>query len=170
MLSLFSLFACTKAEKTYDVKPIFTEMRNLAFSITPEQINIKPNEGETFAVFMECGYPDAVISLRCMGDGAISIYFTNGGGMIGIGEHENAKNEGLKLIQLANEFTNKAKIVDQFPIPIKGETIFYIRTRNGVYMIEEEENKLGNNQSEYSPLFYQAQNVITQARLVQENK
>lgn len=40
---------------------------------------------------METGYEEAVFSLRCITEGSISIYFSNGGGMIGIGEHEDAK-------------------------------------------------------------------------------
>lgn len=96
MLSISSLFGCKEKVKEYDVKPIFTELRNMAFSITPYQINLKlENDNDVFAVFMETGYPEAAMSPRCIRDGSISIYFTNGGGMIGIGEHEAARNEGL---------------------------------------------------------------------------
>ncbi|NLA43958.1 hypothetical protein GX865_07530, partial [Candidatus Saccharibacteria bacterium] len=120
--------------------------------------------------FMESGYQEAIISLRCIGDGSISIYFSNGGGMIGIGEHEAARVEGLKLINIANEYINKGEKVETNILPKNGETFFYIRTKTGNYLIKDIEDRLGDNKSEYSPLFYQAQNVITQARLIQEKK
>jgi len=168
-MSIFSLFSCKEKQKEYIIKPIFTEMREMAFTITPEQINISDlNENDAFAVFMESGYPDTIMSLRCIGDGSISLYFSNGGGMIGIGEHEAARSEGLKLIEMAKEYLEKGKNVETNILPKNGETYFYIRTKLGNYLIQDIEDKLGNNKSECSPLFYQAQNVITQARLIQE--
>lgn len=69
---------------------------------------------------------------------------------------------------MANEFIQKAIKVNTFPTPKNGKTYFYIRTVDGVYFIEDDENKLGNDKSEYSSLFYQAQNVIAQARLIED--
>jgi len=168
-MSILSLFGCKEKQKDYIITPIFTEMREMAFKITPEQINITDSkDNNTFALFMETGYPEAIMSLRCIGDSSISLYFSNGGGMIGIGEHEAARAEGLKLIEMANDYINKGKIVETNILPKYGETYFYIRTKLGNYLIQDIEDSLGNNKSEYSPLFYQAQNVITQARLIQE--
>jgi len=168
-MSIFSFIGCKEQQKEYNVKPIFIEMREMAFNITPEQINISDLEDNAvFAFFMESGYPEAIMSLRCIGDGSISLYFSNGGGMIGIGEHESARVEGLKLIEMAKDYISKGKIVETNNLPKNGETYFYIRTKLGNYLIQDIEDRLGNNKSEFSPLFYQAQNVITQARLIQE--
>ncbi len=170
-MSIFSLFGCKEKLKEYTIKPIFTEMREMAFKITPEQINIiNLKDNDAFAIFMESGYPEAIMSLRCIGDGSISLYFSNGGGMIGIGEHQAARAEGFKLIEMAKDYINKGKIVEAISLPKNGETYFYIRTKLGNYLIQDIEDSLGNNKSEFSPLFYQAQNVITQARLIQEKK
>ena len=171
ILSILGLFSCNDKRKEYQIEPIFNEMREMAFSITPEKINFEtPDDKTVFAVFMETGYSKNAMSLRCIGDGTISILFTNGGGMIGIGEHESAKAEGLKLLQMASDYITKFKTTDTFRLPVNGETIFYFRTLSGTYFLEEKEKVLGNNKSEFSPLFYQAQNVITQARLIQESK
>ena len=170
-MTFFSFFGCKGKQKDYLIKPIFTEMREMAFNVTPDQIDLNNlSDDKAFAIFMESGYQEAIMSLRCIGDGSISIYFSNGGGMIGIGEHEAARVEGLKLINMANEYINKGEKVENNILPKNGETFFYIRTKTGNYLIKDIEDRLGNNKSEYSPLIYQAQNVITQARLIQEKK
>jgi len=155
----------------YDIKPVFTEMRDMTFNIDPSELNIhKEFDNQVYAVIMETGYEEAIFSLRCIAEGSISIYFSNGGGMIGIGEHQDAKEKGLLLINESNQYLENFAKVEEYPLPQSGETIFYLLTFDGVYSFSEKEDNLGNNKSDLSPLFYIAQDVITQARLIQENQ
>ena len=158
-------------QSNYDVKKIFNDLRNMSFKISPDELKLKLNDDkEVFAVFMETGYNKAALSLRCMGEGSISLYFTNGGGIIGIGEHSEARAEGLKLIKMANEYIKLAKLTTNNDLPKVGFTKFYLRTKSGIYVFEDKEDNLGNKKSLFSPLFYQAQNVITEARKIDESR
>jgi hypothetical protein len=165
--AICTLFSCTP--KQYTIDPMFIEMRDLFFSVDPKELNIeKEYENQIYAVIMETGYKDVALSLRCFADGTISIYYTSGGGMIGIGEHVDARKAGLSLVEESKKNFKKFELVKEFPLPKDGQTIFYLLTSDGVYSFIEKENTLGNNQSELSPFFYKAQDVITQARLIDE--
>lgn len=43
---------------------------------------------EAWGVLMETAYPDAVVTLVALADGTTSLYFSNGGGIIGAGAHD----------------------------------------------------------------------------------
>ncbi len=160
---------CRPVEQDYKVASVFTEMRNLAFTMNPEDLHIaKKNDSQIYAMFMEAGYRDTVVSLRCFSEGSISLLFSNGGGMIGIGEHEAARTAGLEFIESAGEYLPLAHKTRSFELPMPGKTRFYFLTFAGVYALDDNEEVLGNGSSRLSPLFYKGQDVITQARLLNE--
>lgn len=60
--------------------------------------------------------------------------------------------------------------VDEFPLPGEGETQFIAVTADGTRAARAPEEVLGNGGHELSPLFYAAQDVITQIRLLDERR
>jgi hypothetical protein len=82
---------------------------------------------------METGYPEAAVTLVAVADGAASLYFSNGGGMIGAGEHANVRPASLGLIKMAEGFLPQMKKVEKFPVPKPGMTCFYVVTPKGVF-------------------------------------
>ena len=155
----------------YKIEPIFLKMRDFAFNIKTAELKIlKEKSNQIYGVFMETGYKDAVFSLRCFAEGSISIYFTNGGGIIGIGEHEKARKAGLDFIKEAEKYLEKSILTTNYELPDLNKTIFYILTFDGIYYYETFENDLGNMKSDFSPLFYKAQEVITEARIIDEER
>ncbi|MBN8706493.1 MAG: hypothetical protein J0L62_11510 [Bacteroidetes bacterium] len=171
LLSSLSIFGFGQSKSPYKVEQVFTDLREMAFSVSPQDLQLQIEDKKiVFAVFMETGYPEAAFSLRCLGEGTISIYFTNGGGFIGIGEHALARKAGMKLIEMSNSFLTKARLTKTYELPKVGYTKFYFRTNSGVFTFEEKEETLGNGKSEFSELFYQAQEVITLVRQIEEEK
>ena len=105
-----SFFSCKEKTYQYKIASVFTEMRTMAFNIQPSELKItKEKPKQIYGVFMETGYNDAIFSLRCFAEGSISIYFSNGGGIIGIGEHEAARKAGLEIIKEAEKYLLKAR-------------------------------------------------------------
>jgi len=150
-------------------KQTFFELREMAFSVASRDANISQSQSNLLVVLMETGTKGGIMSLRCFSDGTISILFSNGGGTIGIGEHENARKAGLEFIKMSGEYMSHFKPALDHPLPAIGKTIFYLVSPNQTYVYESSENELGNNLSELSPLFYKAQDVITQWRIIEEN-
>lgn len=153
------------------VADVFLDLRNQVISLDPSKIGLKPDESNPiFGILMETGYKDAVVSLSAIGDGTVSLYFSNGGGIIGLGQHEKPRIACLSFLSFAKEYISHLESVTDFPLPRKGQTIFYFLTVNGTLRYEAKEDDLGNGRLPLSPLFQKAHEVITEARLVDEKQ
>ena len=129
-----------------------------------------PLSGPILGVVMETGYPEAIVTLVAIADGTVSLYFSNGGGMIGLGGHEGPRTAGLSLIAKAASYLGSMTPAASHPLPAKGMTQFIVLTRSGTLTAGALEADLGNNSHELSPLFHAAHEVITQARLSSEKR
>ena len=157
--------------KPRKVAQVYSDLRNKALSVRADQIGLKPDAANPiFGMLMETGYEDAVITLSAMGEGSVSLYFSNGGGIIGLGEHEGPRKAGLELLAFANQFLSHLRPTRDFPLPKTGNTTFYVLTINGVLTATAKEDDLGNKRLPLSPLFLKAHEVITEARLVDEQR
>lgn len=156
-------------KKEYEPAEIYLGLRRQILSLTQNQINslLKPPT-LLIGVLMESGYDEAVATLVTIADGTVSLYFSNGGGMLGLGEHEEIRKTCIDFLSFANQFVSKATPTSTFPLPLKGYTTFYFLTNSGVLSLTAKENDLGNNRLPLSPLFHKAHEVISQARLVDE--
>lgn len=119
---------------------------------------------------METGYPKAVVSLVSLADGTTSLYISNGGGFIGGGQYEPVAQASKSFVTAAEGYFSKMTLTDSFPSPAPERVKFYILTYSGIYTADIEEIDLVGNNHELSTLYYYGHKVITQLRLVQEQK
>ena len=162
-MGLFDLFG---KKKGCEPAEIFLKLREQILSSEPAQAGslLEPS-APVVGMLMETGHESAVVTLVTMADGTVSLYFSNGGGMIGLGEHEGPRTAALELLRLAGRFLAKAKAASRFELPSNGTTSFVFLTKMGAYSATALESDLGNGRHSLSPLFHKAQEVITQARL-----
>lgn len=169
---LVGLFGCgkgTKAERA--VADVYQGLRQQVLSLDPRSIGLDPSSSNrVWGVLMETGYPEAVASLVVIADGTVSLYFSNGGGIIGVGQHEEARKAGLELLSAVPAALGHTRKTDKFPLPDNGHTRFYIMTLDGCFSADALEDALGNNRHPLSPLFHRGQDVITQVRLIDEKR
>ena len=96
---LLGLFGCgkgTKSERT--VADIYQGLRQQVLTLDPLSLGLDPSaSNRVWGVLMETGYPEAVASLVVIADGTVSLYFSNGGGIIGVGM-------GFAAVPLAGAF------------------------------------------------------------------
>jgi hypothetical protein len=158
----------TEDKPAFEVAPIYKDMRNLALKLSDKEVpDLKGKR--VFAALMESGFPDAAYTLVAAGDGSASLYFSNGGGLIGAGEHANVRPEALSVVKMAEESLKHMKKVDAFPIVKPGSTTFYIVTADGVFSYTAKENDLGEERDKkLSGLFHQCHALITQMRIGEE--
>lgn len=165
-MGLFNLFG---KKKEYEPAEIYLGLRNQILSLEPSQVNSLLEQSiPLVGMLMETGYDTAVVTLVTVADGTVSLYFSNGGGMLGLGEHETPRKAALDFLHFANQFISKAKPTTSFELPSKGFTTFFFITKTGVLSSTALENDLGNNRLPLSQLFHKAHEVISQARLVNE--
>ena len=173
MAALFSFLGRlmgAEDKPAFEVAPIYKDMRNLALKLNDKEIpDLKGKP--VFAVLMESGFPEAAYTLVAAGDGSASLYFSNGGGLIGAGEHANVRPESLRVVKMAEESLKHMKKVDTFPIVKPGSTTFYIVTPDGVFSYTAKEDDLGEERDKnLSSLFHQCHSLITQMRIADEKR
>lgn len=160
-----------KSEKGYELSETYRSLRWKVLSADPAKIGLDPSwYDRVWGVLMETGHTESVATLAAIADGTVSLYFGNGGGIIGAGGHEGPRKACLDLISSAPEYIRYAKHTEVFPNPEKGHTRFYFMTPNGVLTADSVEEDLGNNREPLSPFFHKAHEVITQIRLIDEER
>ncbi|MCC5806901.1 MAG: hypothetical protein JJU00_11295 [Opitutales bacterium] len=157
------------ANPFYDLVEIYTSMRQQVLELDDEKIG-ELKEKPVWAVLMETGYPDAAATLVAVADGAASLYFSNGGGIIGAGEHANVRPASLRLIKMAEGFLGEMRRVETFPVPKPGHTNFYVVTPKGVFTYTAKEDDLGKERDKLSKLFHQGHELIGQMRIAEQNR
>jgi hypothetical protein len=70
------------------------------------------------ALLMVTGYPEAVATLVAVVDGTSSLYFSNGGGLLGAGTHETVAEASLRWLETGREFLPKLSGITEARHPI----------------------------------------------------
>jgi len=148
-------------------------LRNLALKnpITdvPSAKAIKP--GEPFAVLMDWGIPAGTATVAAYADGTASVYLSNGGGFLGGGQaHESIRNAAIKTVEIAGELKSLMQPTTTYPLPGRGQVVFYVRTDAGVFTATVPEDDLRSHRSPLYKLGDSAQTIITEYRQTQEQK
>ena len=146
----------------------YSGLRNMVLTTNPEAIGLKPRAGEVWGILMETGYPEAVATLVTLADGTLSIYFSNGGGIIGLGPHPGPEKAGKAFLSLAQQYAKLGEPTERVPLPKPFHTRFYFLTETGTRTAEVNEDDLGNGRHLLSPLFHKGHDLISQIFAVEE--
>lgn len=121
-------------------------------------------EAPVAAALMEMAIPGGSASLVVVCDGSVSLYLSNGGGVIGAGAHDDVRVAAEAFLTRAAELYPQASPTDAFPLPEEGRVRFQLRTSRGDRTIEASETGLGSGEHPFSPLFLQGHAVIAAIR------
>jgi hypothetical protein len=145
----------------YVLADAYSGLRTQALQLTAAQVG---TADAVFGVLMETGYPEAVVSLLALSDGTASLYFSNGGGIIGAGGHPGPAVAARSLVAFAAHNLDHLGAAVEYPLPRPDHTRFYLLTSHGVLTADALERAFGENRHVLSPLFYAAQELITEIR------
>lgn len=145
---------------------IYAKLRRQVLDLTPDQLG-DAAEAPLLALLMETGYPEAVATLVAVADGTTSLYFSNGGGMIGAGEHAPVREANRGFLETALSFLAQLPEMSGPAPPSQGVTQFVAVTPEGLRGAAAPEEELGGGRHSLSELFYAGQDVITQMRLAE---
>lgn len=147
-------------------------MRSMALNIKAEEIGLTrenfPNE--VFGILMETGFESGNFTLLVLADGTTSLYFSNGGGIIGAGTHETVRKASSVLLSAANHYRAQTKSVSSYPYPSAGQVHFYLIGYSGVTGYTAKEEDLGENRDPLSQLFHVSHIVISELRKIEESR
>lgn len=147
---------------------VYLGLRQQVLDLAPEQLgDWLPADAPVLALLMETGYPEAVATLVAVADGSTSLYFSNGGGVIGAGAHPSVAEANRRWLETALELLPELSPLASPPLPNEGMTQFVAVTRDGLRGATIVEQELGGGEHDLSPLFYAGQDVITRIRLTE---
>jgi hypothetical protein len=160
----------TKAIQTKENS--FEDLRNMAFTPTPDQLGLSlPTDKDiVYGVIMDWEMGGATATVVSYLSGDASLYLSSGGGVIGGGQHPNVNSEAKKFVQLAQDYLSKASKTEETTLPETDAVKFYFITNKGKYVCQENISNFENNTSELLPLFQEGNKVLSELRIVSENK
>lgn len=146
----------------------YIRLRTSVLTIRPEQVGLNPGPSEVWGVLMETSHPEAVVSLVALADGTASLYFSNGGGIIGFGQHPGPQRAAKNFIAFAQLFARYGKPVKTYPFPELTFTRFYMLMGDRIVSVEAKEDDLGYGRHALSPLFHKGHELIVEMRALDE--
>jgi phosphoglycolate phosphatase len=145
---------------------IYTGLRHRILTTNPKEVGIEQDSTmpNVWGILMEFQIAGTVATLVALADGTTSLYFSNGGGILGTGQHDAVAKITKDFIARAEGFYTPMPQANGFPLPRPGRVKFYILTFSGIYTAEVAEADLVNGTDTLSPLFQAGNEVITQVR------
>jgi hypothetical protein len=116
---------------------------------------------------METGMDAGFYTLVVLADGTTSLYFSNGGGIIGAGEKSEVREASRQFIGWGNRFVASAESSPSTQPPAKGSTKFFFLTFDGIRSYSAPEVELGEERDALAPLFHAGHAVIAAVRHAQ---
>jgi hypothetical protein len=144
----------------------YEELRNMAFKVTPEQLELSLPTDKTivYGVVMDWEMGGATATTVAYQTGDASLYLSTGGGVIGGGQHQNVNRASKQLISLAQTFLDKTTKTEITALPSTNEVKFYLLTNKGIYLGQEQMRNFENNSSSWLKLFEEGNNVLSELR------
>ena len=155
-----------QTEKNAEQNP-YIDMRKMALTVTAEQLGFQIPE-DSIKVYgiitdLDMGGGTATVVTYLTGDA--SIYLSSGGGFIGAGQHENVKKVTKEFVENGHLISFKGKQYENTDLPTNGNANFYFLSNSRNTKITESIAKMESGESEFSKLFADLNNVMTEIRL-----
>lgn len=148
----------------FEVSELYRGLRGRLFLTDPKILGLAPDGDERFwGLVVDMGVENGVATLVVLRDGSISLYFSNGGGLIGLGQHDELHELARAILDLAEQFTLEGPEADRDSLPSEGDTRFnFLGYTGGVRAIEEKDEDLEEGHA-LSPLFNAAHDLVAAA-------
>jgi hypothetical protein len=149
-----------------DPAQMMRQLREQALRVTASDLELIPTAARprVWGAIMELGYPTGIATLMSLAEGTTSLYFSNGGGVIGAGEHAAVREAAESFLDAVEDRLADFPAVEATPTPRIGRVRFYVRTFDGTLGVEATEEELGRNSHPLSPVFHAGHAVITAIR------
>lgn len=161
--------AVTRPKEEKTPEQVYMSLRQKALQRGTGSLGLELQENQPYGLVMEMEMSGSVVTLACFADGDAGVYYKTGGGMKGGIGHETVRNAAREAVDLAAGVLPRMIETTNFPLPGPDRVRFYVLTPQGVLTTETSRQALAE-QSALSPLFYAGQEVVSQMRMVQEQR
>jgi hypothetical protein len=149
---------------------VYRGLRGLALGFTRAKLGLPPTATPTepWGVIMDWGVSSGTATIVAISDGSASIYMSGGGGYLGGQSHEAIRKAAQNMVAVAAESQKQTIATTVYPLPQRGEVIFYLLTDAGVFTASGSYEELSSHRHVLSRLGDAGQEIITQYRLIQK--
>jgi hypothetical protein len=156
---------------TFDVADMYRSLRGRLFLTDPKTLGLSSDGEERFwGMMVDIGIENGVATLVVLRDGSISLYLSNGGGVIGLGQHDALHEKAAKILELAESFSLEGPEAERDTLPSEGFTRFNFLGYNGVRAVEEDDQELEDGAHALSPLYNAAHDLLAAAEDMEEKR
>jgi hypothetical protein len=152
---------------------IYAALRGQILDVDPAGVGLQPSATlpRVWGVLMETGYEgDTSATLVALADGTTSLYLSTGGGMIGGGKHPQVAAKTLVLLEVVERYLNDMPVSMDRSLPRPGRVVLRALTYLNDRVVEASADELGEGSHPFSEVFFAAHAVITELRLIDEDR
>ena len=149
-----------------DPVDLIRRLRAQAFTLVATDLELvpTPSRPRVWGAIMELGYPTGIATLLSFAEGTTSLYFSNGGGVVGAGEHTAVRQAADVFLDVVEAELTELSPIEETPTPRIGRVRFYARTFEGTLGAEATEDQLRQKLHPLSPVFFAGHAVISAIR------
>ena len=145
--------AVDKENPYYGLRRQVLDIKQPPFTLT--------NNHSVVAAIVDMDMDEAVASLACVADGTVSLYFSTGGGQLGLGSaDEGIRTAALAFLNGSAQFLDQMEMVQDYPLPQNNKHFVYIVAKDGVYRRELDMETIDTASKEMRLLNDLYQNVL----------
>jgi hypothetical protein len=142
-------------------------LRDGVLAIGPDDIGLTaatcPPVWGTIMEWVEAG---VVVSLAALLDGSVSVYLSDGSGVIGCGLHPDVRVAASKMLRVAEQVADQCEPAEHYPAPLDHQVRFYLLTNQGVLGAAAERAELDEGAEALAELYYAGHGVIGMVELL----
>jgi hypothetical protein len=136
-------------------------LRSGALAIKPQDIGLQSADcPPVWGVVVELGFAAAVASLVVLIDGSVSVYLSDGGGVIGCGLHPEVRDVATQMLKVAQHAVVNCEPTTSHPMPADSQVCFYLLTSGGIVGAQVSKFVLDEGAVELAELYYAAHGLI----------
>lgn len=145
-----------------DEPPLYEDMRRFVLNLKPDEAQQSSMDGHpVYAALVDIHMGKGIVSLAAVADGLCSMYFSEGGGRMGLGQaYPNVKKAALSFLYSAEQVLSVLEKTERFPLPEPGEDLVYLVTEEGVFTRRIRREGLKDGPKEVGFLHYLYQNLL----------
>jgi hypothetical protein len=155
-----------QTEKNTEQNP-YLDMRKMALTVTAKQLGLQiPKDSiKVYGIISDLDMDGGTATVVTYLTGDASIYLSSGGGFIGARQYKSVQKVTKEFVENGHLISFKGKQFENFDLPSNGNANFYFLSNMGQTRIIESISKMESGESEYSKLFAELNNVMTEIRL-----
>jgi hypothetical protein len=168
-----------KTDAPLDPARMAALLRDHVLALTPEDIGLtaanwpssqalacSTSHSMVWGVVMELAEAGVVVSLVVLLDGSVSVYLSDGSGVIGCGLHPDVRATAAKMLQVAGQVAPECKPATEHPMPLNHQVRFHLLTTQGVLGAVANRAELDEGAEVLAELYYAGHGVIGMVELL----